>query len=443
MSGPGVSGPCARRLAQPLDLPQLHHAWPERFPYLLHSAARHPQTGRYDILFALAEPPCVPPPGGFFAALEAQWQRERCAQSPAPLPFGSGWFLYLGYGLAREVEPSLPARLAAPGADGLPVAFAARCRGALIHDRLSGRHWAIAETAAHLQELLEQIEPPPPAFAAPGCWRWRTPAPAPFLEAVARVREYLLAGDIFQANLSHAWLGGGARPPPVGALYRALAAANPAPFAASIYHGGTVLLSSSPERLLALQAGQLETRPIAGTCPRGADAAVDARAARQLRDSAKERAEHVMLVDMERNDLGRVCRPGSVRVAELMQLERYAHVQHLVSSIVGELADDAGPVDAIRAVFPGGSITGCPKVRCMEIIDALEAVPRGAYTGSCGYLDRSGQMDLNILIRTAWYRDGRLGFRTGSGIVADSSPRAELAETHHKAAGMLRAWPTC
>ncbi len=443
MSRPGVSGPCARRLAQPVDLPQLHHARPARFPYLLQSTARHPQTGRYDILLALAEPPCVPPPGRFFPALEAQWQRERSAHATTTLPFGSGWFLYLGYGLAREVEPSLPARLADPGADGLPIAFATRCRGALIHDHLTGLHWAVAETAAQLQTLLEQVEPTPPAVAPPGRWQWRAPPPVPFLEAVARVREYLLAGDVFQANLSHAWLGSGQEPVPIGALYRALAMANPAPFAASIYHEGTVLLSSSPERLLALRAGRLETRPIAGTCPRSGDAAVDARAARRLRASAKERAEHVMLVDMERNDLGRVCRPGSVRVAELMQLERYAHVQHLVSSIVGELADGRGPVDAIRAVFPGGSITGCPKVRCMEIIDALEAAPRGAYTGSCGYLDRSGQMDLNILIRTAWYRDNQLGFRTGSGIVADSKPRAELAETHHKAAGMLKAWPAC
>lgn len=444
MSAPGANGPCARRLTQPLDLPHLHHARPERFPYLLHSAARHAHTGRYDILLALAEPPCTPAAGCFFAELQTQWQRERCSHGPAPLPFGSGWFLYLGYGLAREVEPTLPARLAGPGADRLPIAFAARCRGALIHDHLTGRHWAIAESAAHLQELLGQIEPPsPPAIVTPGGWQWQAPAPGPFLEAVARVRDYLSAGDIFQANLSHAWLGSSECPPPAGALYRALAAANPAPFAASIYHEGTVLLSSSPERLLALRAGRLETRPIAGTCPRGQDAVADASAARRLRGSGKERAEHVMLVDMERNDVGRVCRPGSVRVSELMQVERYAHVQHLVSSIVGELAADRGPIDAIRAVFPGGSITGCPKVRCMEIIDALEATPRGAYTGSCGYLDRSGQMDLNILIRTAWYRDGQLGFRTGSGIVADSSPPAELLETHHKAAGMLKAWPAC
>jgi anthranilate synthase component I len=257
--------------------------------------------------------------------------------------------------------------------------------------------------------------------------------------ATRRAREYIIAGDIFQANLSREWrmpLPPDADP---AALYARLRRSNPGPFAGLARWEEHAILSSSPERLLSLRNGVVETRPIAGTRPRGANAADDAALERELIGHPKERAEHVMLIDLERNDLGRICRPGSIEVNEMMVLETYAHVHHIVSNVRGELAAGVGPGAAIRAVFPGGTITGCPKVRCMQIIQELEAGPRGAYTGSMGWLGADGSMDLNILIRTMEMSPGELRFRAGAGIVFDSVPEAELAETRAKAKGLLAA----
>jgi anthranilate synthase component 1 len=198
-------------------------------------------------------------------------------------------------------------------------------------------------------------------------------------------------------------------------------------------------VSSSPERLVRVRGDVIDTRPIAGTRPRGEGTAADSALSRELLAHPKERAEHVMLIDLERNDLGRVCRPGSVRVDELMVLESYAHVHHIVSNVRGELIAGATPGAVIRALFPGGTITGCPKVRCMEIIAELEGCARGAYTGSMGYLNRDGDMDLNILIRTIEQHGDRVELRAGAGIVADSAPEHELAETRAKARGLLLA----
>jgi anthranilate synthase component 1 len=222
-------------------------------------------------------------------------------------------------------------------------------------------------------------------------------------------------------------------------LYRRLRSANPSPFAALLRYGAFSILSSSPERLLELRGGRAATRPIAGTRPRGATPAEDDALVGALLANEKERAEHVMLIDLERNDLGRVCEGGSVAVDEYMSVESYAHVHHIVSNVSGTLRAAATPVDAIRALFPGGTITGCPKIRCMQIIAELEGCGRGAYTGSIGYLSRNGDCDLNILIRTIAIHGSELCFRTGAGIVADSDPAQELAETRAKALGLLRA----
>jgi anthranilate synthase component 1 len=203
--------------------------------------------------------------------------------------------------------------------------------------------------------------------------------------------------------------------------------------------GRHFLLSSSPERLVQTRGGTVQTRPIAGTRPRGADRAQDQALSEELIGNLKERAEHVMLIDLERNDLGRVCRPGTVTVDELMVVETYAHVHHIVSNVRGELVAGAGPVEAMKAVFPGGTITGCPKVRCMQIIAELEGEGRGFYTGSMGYLGRDGSMDLNILIRSMLVNGARFSFRTGAGIVADSEAEKEVRETADKARGMLLA----
>ena len=192
-------------------------------------------------------------------------------------------------------------------------------------------------------------------------------------------------------------------------------------------------------RLVTVRGRDISTRPIAGTRPRGENSAVDAALSDELFGHPKERAEHVMLIDLERNDLGRICEPGTVHVDEYMILESYAHVHHIVSNVCGRLKRHISPGDAIRAVFPGGTITGCPKVRCMEIISELERTPRGAYTGSFGYLNRDGSLDLNILIRTMVMRGNSIQLKAGSGIVADSEPEAELAETRAKAKGLLMA----
>jgi len=260
-----------------------------------------------------------------------------------------------------------------------------------------------------------------------------------FLDAVARIKRYIVDGDVFQVNLSRGWQG---RLPPGVAhaeLYDRLRLHNPGPFAGLLTHGEAAVISSSPERLVCARGGVVQTRPIAGTYPRGTGDAADRVYAQELLANPKERAEHVVLIDLERNDLGRVCVPGSIEVNELMLLESYTHVHHIVSNVRGRLRPEVSPGAVIRAVFPGGTITGCPKVRCMEIIAELEQSPRGPYTGSMGYLNRDGSMDLNILIRTMVRRGDALSLRAGAGVVADSVPERELEETRAKALGMVRA----
>ena len=263
--------------------------------------------------------------------------------------------------------------------------------------------------------------------------------PNEFLEAVRRIGRYIRDGDVFQVNLSRAWRGRLAQGGTVANLYRRLRLHNPAPFAGLAVWRDQAVISSSPERLVRVRAGLAETRPIAGTRPRGAAREADLAYASELLVHPKERAEHVMLIDLERNDLGRVCMPGTVRVNELMVLESYAHVHHIVSNVQGQLYSGVTPGQVIRAVFPGGTITGCPKVRCMQIIAELEGAGRGAYTGSMGYLNHDGDMDLNILIRTLVSDGSRISLRAGAGIVADSVPEQELEETRAKARGLLLA----
>lgn len=292
-----------------------------------------------------------------------------------------------------------------------------------------------------LERIADDIErarglPSPPI--------WQPPvyidedAPQRYLDGVARVLDYLADGDVFQANLSRGWRAAFAQALDPAALFQRLRTHNPAPFAGIFRTARGSVVSASPERLVAVQGREAATRPIAGTRPRF-DGDDDAARIRELVGHPKERAEHVMLIDLERNDLGRVCRAGSVRVDELMTVESYAHVHHIVSNVRGSLREDATPGQVIAAVFPGGTITGCPKVRCMQIVAELEAVGRGAYTGAMGWLGRDGDMDLNILIRSAEVEGDTLRFRTGAGIVIDSDPQRELDETRAKARGMLRA----
>jgi len=268
-----------------------------------------------------------------------------------------------------------------------------------------------------------------------------------YLDQVRRCQEYIAAGDIYQANLSHrftlqppsAYDDGTDRQRYEQELYQRLQAVNPSPFSGLIHFDDVTLISSSPERLVRLHNRQADTRPIAGTRPRGFDARDDQRLIGELLASEKERAEHLMLVDLERNDLGRVCQFGSVHVDQYMAIEQYSHVNHIVSHISGALKPDATSFDLIRALFPGGTITGVPKIRCMEIIEELEPVRRGPYTGSFGYISWNGDLDLNIVIRTLVWCAGKGYLQVGAGIVADSDPAKEYEETLQKAQAFFSA----
>ncbi len=427
-------------IAGPSDLRRLHRDNPSRYPFLLQSTAPGGDLGRYDILFTAPGDALVAQQGtGFLAALDARWQAERLTLPSRDLPFTGGWFLYLGYELAAEIEPGLDLAVDSQ----LPAAFAVRCHAALVYDHARDTCVLVRETPDCLEfaDLLTDIratrgvaDAPPPAVTGVV-----EEDPARYTEAVLRAKEYIAAGDIYQANLSRLWTAEFAADVDPAGLYAALCASNPGPFAGMARWGDIEIISSSPERLLSVRDGVASTRPIAGTRPRSDDANLDGNLSAELFAHPKERAEHIMLIDLERNDLGRVCEAGSVEVDEMMVLESYAHVHHIVSNVRGRLRAGVTPGQAIAAVFPGGTITGCPKVRCMEIISELERGPRGAYTGSFGYLNRDGSLDLNILIRTMVRERNRVTLRAGAGIVADSDPQAELEETRAKAEGMLRA----
>ncbi|MDB6083355.1 MAG: Anthranilate synthase [Gammaproteobacteria bacterium] len=450
--------PTVRSFSADIEPLRLIARFPETYPGLLESRghAGTPVTGgaRFDIL-PMSSGECLrlgadgrtvgPHSGdgvGFLDALDHWWKALRSPSTAVPLPFTGGWLLYLGYELAAEIEP----RLALPPSPDPVIALAIRTPAAWIRDRATQQAWLVAEPG--FEVLLDAFERHAREAAAQpagvsGPFEVHEEEPARFLEAVARALDYIAAGDVYQANLSRQWQVSSHLPIDPVWVYERLRSTNPSPFAAMMRHGDFSLMSSSPERLLSIRGGIVSTRPIAGTRPRGTSPETDAALVESLMNDEKERAEHVMLIDLERNDLGRVCVGGTVRVDEYMALETYAHVHHIVSNVSGRLREDVSPVQVIRALFPGGTITGCPKVRCMEIIAELEGAGRGAYTGSLGYLNRDGSCDLNILIRTLT-ADASAGavalkFRAGAGIVADSRPSQELAETRAKAKGMLRA----
>jgi anthranilate synthase component 1 len=474
-----------RSLPSAVDLLDLHRLTPTRYAALFESTAHGTVQGRWDLLLVASgesltlgvdgrtrDATGAAVAGDFLANLDRAWRSERVPRDEPRWPFRGGWALMLGYELAAQVEPVL--RLpTAPG--GLPVACAVRCPAAVLRDHATGECVAIAEMGheALLDRITRDVQA---ATMLPALPAWQPPAameeeaPQRFTDGVCRVLQYLAAGDVFQVNLSRSWCARFAQALAPAALFQRLRENNPAPFAgvfAGRHHvpaaehgagpdvagnldsdagpsldlGGQpdwAVVSASPERLVSVRGDLVETRPIAGTRPRFAGDDDSARI-RELVGHPKERAEHVMLIDLERNDLGRVCTPGSVEVDELMTVESYAHVHHIVSNVRGRLRGDVTPGEVIRATFPGGTITGCPKVRCMQIIAELEGEGRGAYTGAMGWLNRDGDLDLNILIRSAEVEGDTARFRTGAGIVFDSVPERELDETRAKARGMFRA----
>ncbi len=433
---------------------------PDRYPALLESVAAT-QGHTRSILFGGITGALTRRPDGsvdargiqvtagttFLEALEIAWLESRRGYEHATphqeLPFIGGWVVLAGYELAQEVEPRLVLPRSAQPIDSVAL----RATTALIYDHAQMCLTAVAEPSAHtaLDELVADVRAATHRISA----AWSLPidprpkiseeADAKYLRGVERTKEYIAAGDVYQVNLSRLWTIDYATPVPVMALYERLRVANPAPFAACLQWEGMGVVSSSPERLLAIEGRDISTRPIAGTRSRTHVAGADAAETRELVAHPKERAEHVMLIDLERNDLGRVCEGGSVRVDEFMVTESYAHVHHIVSNVRGRLRAAVTPIAALRAMFPGGTITGCPKFRCMQIIAELEGAARGPYTGSLGYLSLDGRADFNILIRTMIVNGTRVGFRAGAGIVADSIPERELEETRAKARGLLAA----
>lgn len=326
-----------------------------------------------------------------------------------------------------------------------PLLWVHEACGSVCIDQRERRLFVAASKKSELDALLTltaSVQPSQDECSPVGVTGLKESSASGYIDAVERVKRYITAGGIFQANIARFWQAE-LDTSELVRLYGCLRSVNPAPFSAMLRIGAAddpfYILSASPERLFSLSAdGIVETRPIAGTRRRG-EGEDDIALQSEMLLSEKERAEHIMLVDLERNDLGRVCESGSVEVNETMVVERYSTVQHIVSNVRGKLAKGRDVVDLFRAMFPGGTITGCPKVHCMEIIHELEPQPRGPYTGGIGYVGWDGSADMNILIRTFWHCRKTLHWAAGAGIVADSDAVAELEETGYKAKGLLRA----
>lgn len=391
----------------------------------------------------------------------------RTERIPGLPPFTGGAVGYFCYDFVRQFE-KIP-RNAAPDLD-IPEACFIFVDTVIAFDHLLDKMWVIVNPGAREQEMgfrrpepgeWDRLYDQAAQKAAALCAKLREtravpdvapPLPsgsrqvmpeqnmtrAAFEAMVKRCKEYIAAGDIYQANLSQR-LSFRLDNADSLRLYRILRAINPSPFAAFCDFGDVQLVGSSPERLIRLQDGKADTRPIAGTRRRGETNTETQRLSAELLTNEKERAEHVMLLDLERNDLGKVCAYGSVEVDEMMVVEDYSHVIHIVSNVRGELSAGRDAFDLVRAVFPGGTITGVPKVRCMEIIDELEPGARGPYTGSLGYIANTGDMDMNIIIRTFVIKDGTAHVQVGAGIVADSDPEREYFETLQKAEALRKA----
>lgn len=371
-----------------------------------------------------------------------------------PFPLG-GCFGYWGYDLKNFVEPKLPRRAA--NDLELPDSHVGFYDSLVVFDHHVGKTWIVstglAEDGSRTEPRVAEKEKfwkdalsvqPPPAGERAGCVTPCAPqnivsnlSPSGFVAAVTRAQAYIRAGDIYQVNLSHRLTA----PCELSGwdFFQRLKAVSPAPFSAFLDCGDFQIVSSSPEQFLRISGGQITTRPIKGTRPRDADPTRDAQLAYELQTSSKELAELVMITDLLRNDLGKVCEYGSVQTPDLARLEKFAHVQHLVSTVEGRLRKDATHFSALASCFPGGSITGAPKFRAMEIIDELEPLSRGPYCGCLGYLGFNRESQLSITIRAAVCKDGFTHFNVGAGIVADSNPQAEYDETLAKAAGFLSA----
>jgi para-aminobenzoate synthetase component I len=465
-----MNGPLPGAVRQVLEVPEerlaaVIGAWPQ--PALLESGPHFGDAGRYRIL--TANPRLVweatgtswssrtdhgvseQGEGDVLSILETLLERWKLAQPADQLdrwlpPFQGGMIGFFGYDLAPRLE-RLPRRH--PRSSRLPDIRMALYDTAVIIDAGSstielwgwdltgeGRSAAEKRCWAWRESIERAIGVPRPTRIRPSAFENLTSSfnRETYLATVDRVLDYIAAGDVFQVNLSQRYIATG-RPEPLD-LYLRLKAASPAPFAAFLHWDDLAVVSASPELFYLTHGDTLVTRPIKGTRARGREADDDRRLAAELCNSPKDRAELTMIVDLERNDLGRVCQYGSVVVVDPMKVESFAHVHHLVATVEGTIRPGAGPVDVVRAVFPGGSITGAPKIRAMEIIDELEPNRRSLYTGAIGYFSRGGASAFNIAIRTILVEGDHASFQVGGGIVADSDPEAEYEETLVKGRGM-------
>ncbi|MDR4308506.1 aminodeoxychorismate synthase component I [Chelatococcus sambhunathii] len=420
----------------------------------LDSAMPHSALGRYS--YVAADPYAVLEAGGegdLLAELKEALSVAGCERRPDLPPFQGGAIGFLSYEFGRRLE-----RLPAPEIDdlGVPDAILPLYDWVIACDHVEGKTWLIstgapeadaeareARARARAAAVLEALERPAPKQASPvqPALSFRSNfSRDDYIEAIARTVEYVLAGDIFQANIAQRFIADLPAGFDAWTFYRRLRSRNAAPFAAYLAFGDVTVCSSSPERFVCVDGGHVEARPIKGTSKRWANPHADGASSRALLDSEKDRAENVMIVDLLRNDLSRVCRPGSVEVPKLCGLETYASVHHLVSVVTGRLRHGLGVTDLLRASFPGGSITGAPKLRAMEIITELERHARGVYCGSIGWIGFSGDADFNIAIRTATLSKGKAVFAAGGGITALSDPAAEYDETLTKARAVFDAF---
>jgi para-aminobenzoate synthetase component 1 len=371
-----------------------------------------------------------------FVVLAGLLRRYAVPATPGLPPFTGGAVGFVGYEAKRLVEPGLFKK--ASHDTGLPDLYFPFFREAIVLDHAAHEAWLFGRRPDRLEAIVKAAGPrneAPPAVAARETGR--TFSRRAFIEGVEKAKRYIRQGEIFQANLSQRF---SFRTHETATdLYARLRRINPSPFFGILDGGAFQIVSGSPERLVRMASGLIETRPIAGTRARGRTPREDAAQSLDLLLSEKERAEHIMLVDLERNDMGRVAEYGSVHADELLAIEDYSHVKHIVSNVRGCLRAGLGAVDVLKAFFPGGTITGAPKVRCMQILEELEPVARGPYTGSLGYFSFSGDMDLNILIRSLVMQRGFAHLQVGAGIVADSDPEKEYDETLHKAQALREA----
>jgi para-aminobenzoate synthetase component 1 len=416
---------------------------------LLESVLRLEHLGRYS--FLACNPTATLTTAGGKAYLDGVEQAEpplqlldrllasqRLAHAPGLPPFQCGFAGYIGYEFGRSLEP---AALAGDDWRLCPDLMLHRYEAVIGFDHMQERAWIMATSPQYADQLEALLKRKPAGLGSHMVAGWQSNFARPDYEkAIARVIEYILAGDIFQANIAQCFSASLPEDFDAMAFYRRLRALNPATFAAFLDYGDIQIASSSPERLIRLQGRAIEARPIKGTRRRDADPARDAALIAELSSSRKDRAENVMIVDLLRNDLSRVSAPGSVRVPVLCGLESYATVHHLTSVVTGELRQGKTQGDLIAAIFPGGSITGAPKIRAMQIIAEIERMPRGIYCGAIGYFGFNGEADLNIAIRTAQFANGVGYVSGGGGITARSDPAAEYEETIIKIARILEAF---